>query len=185
MSSSPHHALALKPHYATCSEAVQSITARINRPPGGLLALTYILEGDIGRLRLPSSRPPRIANGLWRHTCFEIFIARRDFPAYHEFNLAPSGEWAAYSFSRYREGALVVDEELNPHIAFRITERQMQLDALVDLDCLSPLHAGEHLSLALCAVVEEGDGSFSYWALAHPAERPDFHHRDSFVLEIE
>ena len=35
------------------------------------------------------------------------------------------------------------------------------------------------------AVVEETDGRLSYWALTHPAERPDFHHRDGFVLPLE
>ena len=35
------------------------------------------------------------------------------------------------------------------------------------------------------AVVEETDGRLSYWALTHPAERPDFHHRDGFVLVLE
>jgi hypothetical protein len=33
-------------------------------------------------------------------------------------------------------------------------------------------------------VVEEIDDRLSYWALAHPAERPDFHHPDGFVLQI-
>ena len=27
-------------------------------------------------------------------------------------------------------------------------------------------------------------GAISYWALAHPAEKPDFHHPDSFVLTL-
>lgn len=38
--------------------------------------------------------------------------------------------------------------------------------------------------LGLSAVVEENDGTKSYWALAHPGRRPDFHHAESFVLEL-
>ena len=36
----------------------------------------------------------------------------------------------------------------------------------------------------LSAVIETIDGAISYWALAHPAEKPDFHHPDSFVLTL-
>lgn len=37
---------------------------------------------------------------------------------------------------------------------------------------------------AITAVIEEADGTKSYWALAHPAGKPDFHHPDGFVLEL-
>lgn len=40
------------------------------------------------------------------------------------------------------------------------------------------------LRLALCAVIEASDGSLSYWALAHPADRPDFHHPGSAILAV-
>ncbi len=38
--------------------------------------------------------------------------------------------------------------------------------------------------VGLSAVIEAIDGTFSYWALAHPSDKPDFHHPDSFVLEL-
>ena len=62
--------------------------------------MTFRLDGDIRRIRVPSPGVPRIATQLWRHTCFEAFIAMEGQPAYHEFNFAPSGEWAVYAFSR-------------------------------------------------------------------------------------
>ncbi len=47
----------------------------------------------------------------------------------------------------------------------------------------------EHLKdgashLALSAVIEERDGTKSYWALAHAPGAPDFHHADCFTLEL-
>ena len=39
--------------------------------------------------------------------------------------------------------------------------------------------------LALSAVIEELDGTKSYWALAHPPGKPDFHHPDCFALTLE
>ncbi len=39
--------------------------------------------------------------------------------------------------------------------------------------------------LALSAVIEETDGTKSYWALRHPPGAPDFHHPDCFALTLE
>lgn len=38
--------------------------------------------------------------------------------------------------------------------------------------------------LGLSAVIEGVDGAISYWALVHPSDKPDFHHPDSFVLDL-
>ena len=40
-------------------------------------------------------------------------------------------------------------------------------------------------AIALTAVLEFTGGRMSYWALAHPPGRPDFHHRDGFVATLE
>jgi hypothetical protein len=37
---------------------------------------------------------------------------------------------------------------------------------------------------AITAVIEEADGTKSYWALNHPPGKPDFHHPDCFALEL-
>jgi hypothetical protein len=33
-------------------------------------------------------------------------------------------------------------------------------------------------------VIEDMTGEFSYWALAHPPGKPDFHHSDCFAHEL-
>jgi hypothetical protein len=38
--------------------------------------------------------------------------------------------------------------------------------------------------LGLSAIVEDTNGGKSYWALAHPPGKPDFHHADCFTLEL-
>jgi hypothetical protein len=40
------------------------------------------------------------------------------------------------------------------------------------------------VQLALAAVIEDGNGRLSYWALGHPQGKPDFHHPDGFTLEL-
>ncbi|MGQ0544077.1 MAG: DOMON-like domain-containing protein [Betaproteobacteria bacterium] len=155
---------------------VRSVMADAKRLPAGL-QVSYRLEGDLARLRIPEPRPPRAAHGLWRHTCCEIFVARKGAAAYHEFNLSPSGEWAAHAFARYREGAMLDDASLAPGIDVRREKEKLELDAFIKV------HA-EVSRIGLAAVIEAADGALSYWALRHPPGRPDFHHRDAFALEL-
>jgi hypothetical protein len=44
--------------------------------------------------------------------------------------------------------------------------------------------AAAPLRVGLAAVVENDQGQLDYWALNHAAARPDFHHPESFGLEI-
>ena len=41
---------------------------------------------------------------LWKTTCFEAFLRAKGEEAYREWNFAPTGNWAAYDFKRYRKG---------------------------------------------------------------------------------
>jgi hypothetical protein len=146
--------------------------------------MTFRLDGDLPRIRVPAAGVPRIATELWRHTCFEAFIAVDGQPAYYEFNLAPSGEWAVHAFSGYRDGGPLADETMRPDIAVRSTGRRLELDGLVRLDSLSAIHPRARLRIGLSAVIEASDG-LSYWALRHPGAKPDFHHADGFALLLE
>jgi len=150
----------------------------------GLLAVTYALKGSLIGLRIPPPRPPRRADGLWRHTCFELFIAEKGQPSYWEVNFSPSGEWAAYAFKSHRDGGAIEDDGLDPRIEMRSTAEGLELGASVRLDRLSLIQPEGLLRLGLAAVVEETDGTLSYWALTHPPGAPDFHHRDCFTLEL-
>jgi hypothetical protein len=141
------------------------------------LVVSYSIEGNLEGLRIPAPRPPCIVRGLWQHTCCEIFVAPADAPAYHEFNLSPSGEWAAHAFERYREGAMLSDAALDPRIAVRRAPGKLELEALIRIE-------GRRLLIGLAAVIEAADGALSYWALKHPPGKPDFHHRHGFALEL-
>ncbi len=175
------HMLALAPHPSALGDAVRSVEARLARAADGGLTLRYCVEGDPRRMCLPPPRPPRRADELWRHTCLEAFVAADPGAAYVELNFSPSGEWASYTFSAYRTG-MAIDEQIEaPAITVKRDEDVLILDAAVRLTCL---RAGTAARVALAAVIEESSGSLSYWALEHPAAKPDFHHPRSFTLRI-
>lgn len=143
----------------------------------GALDLLYVLEGDIAKLRVPEPRAPRFAEQLWRHTCCELFLSRAGGAGYREFNFSPSGEWAAYEFSNYREGMRRLD--VSVPIAVRQGAQRLELEASV------PLHEAGKLLAGVSAVIEGQGGALSYWALKHAPGKPDFHHRDAFALALE
>jgi hypothetical protein len=176
------HTVTLTCHPASPTTAVQAIRARIGRAAAGV-SVSYELQGDLSRISVPDIAAQGFADELWQHTCFEMFVRRGDGPAYHELNFSPSGEWALYAFERYREGHALRGFELEPRIAIRRGAHTLELDAAVKLDRLLPRTSGP-LFVGLSAVVEENDGTLSYWALRHGPGKPDFHHRDAFELKL-
>lgn len=149
------------------------------------LQLHYTLGGDTSALRIPAPAAPAPTDGLWQHTCFEAFVAADGETAYREFNFSPSGQWAAYRFSTERErdaAAEARDRVLLAPPLIQLTPQSLTLTARLPLAALP--RSPSVLSLGLCAVIEERDGRLSYWALQHPKERPDFHHRDGRTLRL-
>lgn len=176
--------IALTCHPATPCDTVRGIQVEIHRGADAALSLRYILDGDPSRLLIPAHGAARRADSLWRHTCFELFCAGGEQLAYYELNFSPSSEWAIYRFDSYRKGMASVEVQLAPRISVQQHLSGLHVDANVDLGGLSTLRDCRVLRLALSAVIEEADGRLSYWALAHPAAKPDFHHADAFALSL-
>ena len=173
---------ALHPHPASPAPAIE-IAVEAARPAPHRLALHYAVSGNVGQIRLPEPAPPHRADGLWQHTCFELFLRAPAEAGYLEFNFAPSGGWAAYRFSDYRAGMAPVDTA-DPRIGSTQQAGRYTLAAELDLDAALGLLADLPWHIALTAVIETVDGRKSYWAAAHPPGAPDFHHRDCFALEL-
>jgi hypothetical protein len=126
----------------------------------------------------PLSEPWR-SDELWRTTCFEAFLRAEAADAYREWNFAPSGNWAAYDFSAYRENMARADVGSPPYIRMEDNFTWWTVGATIATD------AETSWQLGLSAVLEEKDGTKSYWALAHPpGDKPDFHHADCFAARL-
>lgn len=173
----------LKLHPDSRCDAVTAIEVEAVRPAPGRLHLRYRVTGDSGGLVLPPAAEPARADGLWQHTCFEVFLRTAPNGAYVELNLAPSRLWAAYRFDGYREGQRPA-EIAAPQIEVAAESDSYTLQADLVLDALPELPAAAPWQLGLSAVIEEAGGRISYWALAHPPGKPDFHHSDCFALEL-
>ena len=115
---------------------------------------------------------------LWTTTCFEAFLAIPDASRYWEINLAPNGNWAVYSFERYREGQQPQQLSSPPSIQLKRWHHQLRLDARLPLAPWWP--SGVCPDFALSAVIDRGSDGLSHWALRH-GEQADFHRRSTFL----
>jgi hypothetical protein len=206
--------LPLTCHHSTMTDTITRFTASVERDADGWLCFRYIVHGAVNRIALPAHVAPQHADAhtdnLWRHTCFEAFIAAEDDPAYVECNFAPSHAWATYRFARYRTRmtALVpveppritlhMQEPVRPEPveghtlrqaqAERVSEKSLPLRSSGGLVLEARIHLGEFadraVRIGLTAVIEDQAGSLSYWALRHPRSKPDFHHRGGFILRL-
>jgi hypothetical protein len=158
-------------HPASRCDAINAIDVEIDGP-----MVTFDVRGRIGELLIPPPAPPERTDGLWQHSCFELFVGEEG-EGYEEFNFSPSGQWAAYAFSGYRTGMAPLD------IAPPLIETEVSEDRLVVRVTLQQERRGR-CRIGLSAVIEEKGGNLSYWALNHPPGAPDFHHRDCFALDL-
>lgn len=168
-------------HPASPCAVVASLAVSLHWSADGALILSYRLVGEPGRLRFPETQPTASADNLWQHSCFELFIAEETGEGYREFNFSPSTQWAAYRFPTYRERDFSFALPDAPQISFRRLADGCQLDVQLAAAAM-PTSANPRLGLN--AVIEAADGSKSYWALAHGAGQPDFHHAQNFALTL-
>ena len=160
---------------------VDAIAVHVDRAEGGCLTIKFTLHGVIDRVHFPEATQPERTDGLWKDTCFELFCGRADDGSYVEFNFAPSGQWAAYAFTGYREGMTEL-ACTQPHIDCTAGEGIFEMTVTVDLP--ESLRAVDAMA-GFSAVIADKHGRIAYWALAHPPGKADFHHKDCFALQLE
>lgn len=160
-------------------------TVRLDRQSAApSLLIDYRLNTDFSEtptaiLLPPAAQVPSRLDGLWQHSCLEAFVADASQSAYWELNLAPNGNWAVYRFRDYRSGQQS-PEAAAPQLAVKREGGSLALQ----MQWLLPVELAKasELAIGITAVLEQHNGSLSYWALHHPGPEADFHHRDGFIV---
>jgi len=159
--------------------AIDAIEVDLDLTRKGVSTLWYTVFGSLDALVVPREASERRVDELWKTTCFEMFVRNPSSSGYLELNFSPSREWAAYHFDGYRRGMRPAELGHPPVISSsRIGWFELHVTLPFDLHC------DTRLLLQLSAVLEENEGTKSYWALAHPPGDPDFHQPDCFALEL-
>lgn len=152
------------------------------------LAVRFTVHGAVVDLVLPHElQSPERQDGLWEHTCFELFFAPMHSARYWEINVSPGGNWNAYSFDDYRQGMHVepilqvarISSTLQPGDTFTIGF-QMDMSRLLIMHALTQ----GVLECSPCCILVDRTQRKSYWAMHHRPPRPDFHRRSNFTLRL-
>jgi hypothetical protein len=169
--------VSLIPHPQTPPNGIDGIDVRWFENGKGLLVLRWLVKG-VDTLRVPTFAGKGRGDDLWQNTCGELFLKDRGGNSYRELNFSPSERWAAYRFDGYRDGMAQAEIPI-PEVSSNVGQHLFVLTAILDVAIL-----GDAGSAGLSAVIEEKDGTKSYWALAHPPGEPDFHDPACFTLPL-
>ena len=157
---------------------------------GSVLSLFYRLEGDVSKVVVPPVvQQPGRRDHLWEQTCFEFFLSEQRVPTkespYWEFNLSPTGDWNVFFLQPYRYRLKQESALTGLPITVQTSSTTLRLATSVDLshliDPLKPLRLG---SSAVIILREEEALRETFWSITHPDLQPDFHHPDSFAVEL-
>ena len=174
--------LRLEPHPSQTRLPDLDLQVRLSRS-AGILSLSFHLRDPQAEVLLPDiAEHPERRDGLWRTTCFELFLAQPGHSSYHELNLSPAGHWNLLHFRETRQAA---DSGWTPQeLAFQFIRRANGGELTAELP-LEPLGLADGpLRLGVCAVLDTADSGPTHWALVHPMPHPDFHDPRGFVLKI-
>ena len=149
------------------------------------LQINYQLQGDhMVEVNFPPlSQTSSRKDNLWEATCFELFVTSPESPRYWEYNLSPSGDWAVFRFTDYRENKANEPSISNIDIDTETdNSKQFILSSALPLpDMLT----APQLCIGISAVIKNHQGETYYYALEHHNHKPDFHDRKSFTIRIK
>ena len=143
----------------------------------------FILQGNTNAIKWPAAaQQVRPGSDLWKHTCFELFLSEPNQRQYWEYNFSPARQWAIYAFADYRQtGPLPTTR--SPVIEFpRRSDTEFSLQVRFTPE--APL-ANKPLAIGVAAIIETTDGQRHFYAFRHCGDQPDFHLRESFLLELD
>ncbi|MDZ8104838.1 MAG: DOMON-like domain-containing protein [Nostoc sp. DedQUE12a] len=172
----------LQPFPSTKSLANLEITGDISRDINQF-SIGYNLTGDLKEIVVaPPSNTPSRKHQLWEDTCFEFFLGIKNSQQYWEFNLSPAGDWNVYRFDGYRQG--MREETALTILLFDVRNHTDKLVLTLNIDLDKIISPEQIIEVAITTVIKCKDNGVTYWALTHRGAKPDFHLRDSFILEL-
>jgi hypothetical protein len=170
-------------HPGTPQSALWAVEVILQRRGVCCLSLSFRALGGVGEIAWPGGEAVGFGDWdrqdeLWQHSCFEAFVRPAGLSSYIELNFATSGRWAAYAFTDYRQGMMPLEDITLHSASWQIQKARTDLNAVLGLP---QRYLGMDWELGVSAVIETKGGQKSYWALAHPSGKPDFHHADCFA----
>ena len=179
-----------------CSSISSRIRRRRRRSPSSRSGPTSIMPASLGaiattniwfgvgapaeRFVIPRADEPSARRRICgRRPASRPSCARAGEQAYREWNFAPSGDWAAYDFTALSRG-----HGPTPRSTAALHPDRRTISPGGRWARRSPSTPTANWELGLSAVLEEKDGTKSYWALAHPRRQARFPRPGCFAAQL-
>jgi hypothetical protein len=78
----------------------------------------------------------------------------------------------------------MAEESAFTSLPVRVWRRRDSLLVAVEAAMGLIVAADRPLAVGMAVVMQLAGGGLTYWALSHPGPQPDFHRRDSFLMEL-
>jgi hypothetical protein len=152
----------------------------------GVLKVAFELTGDLEKVLTssPEEIPSRVI-GLWKSTCFEMFIKNKKSEEYFEFNCSTANNWNVFYFPK-QKAAL---KEFLPiaNLASSSVQNKDSITVSFWIDLVkfpTSFWIEGEMNCGLTTVLESDSGELSYWALKHLDTKPNFHMEKSFIYQL-
>ncbi|NQY14129.1 MAG: DOMON-like domain-containing protein [Henriciella sp.] len=160
---------------------VSALTVEVERA-GDAISILFHVQGALSKIRFPTDNGGQRRDELWTTTCFEAFFRAPGEDQYLEFNFAPNGDWAAFRFDGYRANMADLDCPA-PEIETQISDSAARVRVTLPDGLFEPKAA--LILFGPTAILEDIDGTRSFWAIHHALNKPDFHHIDTFKMTLD
>lgn len=151
------------------------------------LIVNYKIKGDLSSIDLgPLNESSNRIIGLWKKSCFELFLRSGNPQEYLEFNLSPNGDWNCFIFNEEINELTEYNELLKIDFTANLKDDEFTLELSIDRNDLPVIHRdfqNVEFSTTSVLLINDGDEVFkeSFWAINHCDTRPNFHHPDSYI----
>ena len=103
-------------------------------------------------------------------------------PSAWDFKVSPNHDWIVSRFEKNREGSQQENDVKTVSYSMLSTPKALHTLLKIDLD---KLHLSDQiLDVGVSAITRRENNRLAHWALTHPSKKPDFHHPDSFALQV-
>lgn len=149
----------------------------------GKIQITYNLQDLNTLIEFNDTSENERVVGLWESTCFELFILSPS-GKYYEFNFSPSGNWNIFYFESYRSDLKEAIDCPTPLIDVR-AHKEKKIHLTYDLfELPNGFFEMGKMKVGITAVLEDNKKSKSFWSLAHPKDKADFHSPIGMTIKL-
>ncbi|MBT7610521.1 MAG: hypothetical protein HN576_12250 [Bacteriovoracaceae bacterium] len=145
------------------------------------LNVEYLLKGNIESIDLSKENTTRKrVIGLWKKTCFELFIKNKNTDDYFEFNFAPNTDWNLFHFLDIRSELKEFKTTTCPLVKVKQSNVEFQMQIIIPKQIFPDKFISNGEMMYSPTSIIHKSSHIYHFASIHPDNKLDFHRYQSF-----